>query len=197
MRTTPARIILILIFSLAMWAQDQMPKPDTATTSHSNENQPADTLPRKYVDLWNTGDFDSMKPFFSPFYMTSHGPRFVVDEARLRKAIASWRESMPDLNFKIKDTVIQGDKVAMRLTFTGTYKAQLFPFTLPPKATGPPKTIRGSEMLFFQIKDGKIVEIWEEYDEMVMRLQMGGAWSAPRDATVPPSSKPVPPAPEP
>jgi steroid delta-isomerase-like uncharacterized protein len=197
MRIMLARIILILFFSSAAWAQDQAAKPDTASTSPAPASQPADTLPRKYVDLWNTGDFDSMKPFFSPFYMTSHGPRVAVNEAMLRKVITFWRQSMPDLNFKIKDTIIQGDKVAMRLTFTGTYKAQLFPFTVPPKATDPPKTIRGSEMLFFQLKDGKIVEIWEQYDEMVMRVQMGGVWSEPTESTAKPAPKPAPPAAKP
>jgi hypothetical protein len=49
-------------------------------------------------------------------------------------------------------------------------------------------------MLFFRVKDGKIAEIWEQYDELVMRQQMGGSWKAlseskPSPAT-PPAAKP-------
>ena len=109
---------------------------------------------------------------------------------------------MPDLNFKIEDTIIQGDKVAMRLTLTGTYKTQLFPFTALPGTALPgpvPGKIRATEMLMFQLKDGKIAEIWEEYDEVAMRYQMGGVWSNVADpaaaSTTGPGSK-APPSPK-
>jgi predicted ester cyclase len=106
---------------------------------------------------------------------------------------------MPDLTFKIEDTVIQGDKVAMRLTLSATYKSVLFPFTTPPAPTDPPRTIRAGEMLLFRIKDGKIAEIWEQYDELVMRQQMGGSWKLPATSTpsTKVSAKPTPPASKP
>jgi len=175
--------------------------PDAKSPSSSFANQPVDTLPRKYIDVWNTGDFTLLRTFFSPFFMTSHGHRVPVESGMLERVISFWRRSMPDLNFKIADTVIQGDKVAMRLTFTGTYKAVLFPFTTTPSASGPPKIIHGTEMLFFQITDGKIVEIWEEYDELAMRAEMGGIWSVPKELTAPapkkPAAEPGPAAPKP
>ena len=191
----------------AVLAQNSTPSAPQATTSPSpaqaqsaapaaTPDQPADTLPRQYVDLWNSGDFTQLKSFYSPFMMTSHGHRVRVDAGMLGRVITFWRKSMPDLNFKIADTIIQGDKVAMRLTFTGTYKAVLFPLTASPVEGGPPKTIHGTEMLFFQLKNGKIAEIWEEYDELVMRQQMGGIWSMPKKAMAPASKaspKPAPP----
>ena len=130
-------------------------QPVTAV-SPASADLPIDTLPRKYVDLWNTGDFDQFKPYFSPFFMTSHGPRVLVNEAMLRRVISAWRQSMPDLTFKIEDTIIQGDRVAMRLSMKGTYKNIVFPFTVQPGPDDPPRTVRAAEMLFFRIKDGKI-----------------------------------------
>jgi len=50
----------------------------------------------------------------------------------LKRVITAWRNSMPDLNFKIQDTIAQGDKVAMRLTRSGSYRAIFFPTPLPP-----------------------------------------------------------------
>jgi predicted ester cyclase len=228
MRMILAVFIAVWLCPLAAWAQDeaQTPataapapartesaapapapnpapaaaKPDTQAPSPSPDNQPVDALPRKYIEVWNTGNFDLLKSFFSMFYMTSHEHRVIVEESMLIRVITFWRRSMPDLNFKIADTIIQGDKVAMRLTYTGTYKAILFPFTLAPVNGAPPKTIHGTEMLFFQVKNGKIVEIWEEYDEMVMRFQMGGVWGEPKKATEPPSNpatKPAPPTSKP
>jgi len=31
-------------------------------------------------------------------------------------------------------------------------------------------------MLIFKLKDGKMQELWEEYDELAMRSQMGDVW---------------------
>lgn len=116
--------------------------------------------------------------------------------ALLRKVITVWRRAMPDLNFKIEDTVIQGDTVAMRLSFSGSYKERLFSNTAVP-APNNPRTVRATEMLIFHLKKGKIQQVWEEYDEVRMRTQMGGFWrtneeleaAAASDAQ---SSKPAP-----
>jgi len=35
------------------------------------------------------------------------------------------------------------------------------------------RAVRVSEMVFFRIKDGKIVEAWEEWDEYGLRRQLG------------------------
>lgn len=206
MRTTLAAVIVTWLCLLATGGQSQVQgSAPVATPAHDGnaaspgaaENQPIDTVPRKYVDLWNTGDFDQFKPFFSPFFMNSHGPRVMVDAGMLMRVVTAWRKSMPDLTFKIEDTVIQGDEVAMRLSVIATYKNVLFPFTIQPASNDPPRTIRAAEMLFFRMKDGKIAEIWEQYDELVMRQQMGGSWKALTESTSSKSPPPPPPASKP
>jgi predicted ester cyclase len=107
--------------------------------------------------------------------MVSHGNRVMLKPEMLKRVIVAWRKAMPDLNFKIEDTLIQGDEVAMRLSFTGTYKERLFANTAAP-TTDNPKTIRATEMLMFHLKNGRINQIWEEYDELRMRTLMGGFW---------------------
>lgn len=144
------------------------------TPAPTGETQPPDALARKYVDLWNTGDVDQIKAF-PPFVMNSVAGRVVVSSGMLLSVIANWRKSMPDLHFEVKDTLVQGNKVAMRTVFTGTYKAHLFPFTADPKSI-PDRRIRAADMLMFDIKDGRIVEIWEEYDVAKVQVQMGAKW---------------------
>lgn len=142
----------------------------------SLENQGADTAPRKYVDVWNTGNFDQVECMLSPpTIIVTRGGRVLLRRDNLQKVVTAWRTSMPDLHFKIEDTIIQGDKVAMRLSFTGSYKERLFSNTAKP-SPDVPRTVRATEMLMFLLKDGKIKEIWEEYDEIRMRLEMGGFW---------------------
>jgi hypothetical protein len=109
--------------------------------NQSSESQPMDSMPRKYVEMWNTGDLHPIATMFTyPVFITFHGQKKFLDTGTLAKVIMSWRKSMPDLNFKIEDTIVQGDRVAMRLTFTGS------------------------------------AEIWDDYDELAMRLQMGAVW---------------------
>jgi len=173
------------------------------------EAQPPDALARKYIELWNTGDPEQIKTF-PPFVMNSVAGRVVVNPGMLKSVITNWRKSMPDLNFQVKDTVVQGEKVAMRVVFTGTYKARLFPFTADPKSVGPDRRIRATDMIMFQVKDGKVVEIWEEYDVGLVQAQMGGKWctdvmstaAPPLGSTASPqpapgSANPAPPSPKP
>jgi predicted ester cyclase len=139
------------------------------------ENQPMDAMPRKYVEMWNTGDLGPVGTMFThPAFITFHGQKKLLETGTLAKVITSWRKSMPDLNFKIEDTIVQGDRVAMRLTFSGSYKERLFADTAAPEAA--PRKIHALEMLMFLIRDGKIAEIWDDYDELVMRYQMGAIW---------------------
>ncbi len=172
-------------------AQAQNPAPPATA------DEPADTMPRKYVDLWNTGNFDHLESIFSPpAAMVSHGNRLMLTPEMLKRVIVTWRKAMPDLNFKIEDTIIQGDEVAMRLSFTGSYKERLFANTAMP-ATDNPKTIRATEMLMFHLKNGRIRQIWEEYDELRMRTLMGGFWRSNEElakaaAAAARSSKPAP-----
>ncbi len=155
----------------------QTPPPQAKTGEQvPADKQEPDSMPRRYVELWNTGNFDHIESLFSPpVAMVSRGNRVLLNYEMLRRVISSWRKSMPDLNFKIEDTIVQGDRVAMRLSFTGSYKERLFPGTAKPTPETP-RTVRATEMLMFHLKDGKINQIWEEYDETRMHYEMGGSW---------------------
>ncbi len=168
-------------------ASTQLPTPNSAPaapqgpgevgTTPAQSTSPAlspEALARQYIDLWNTGDEKKIESF-PAFVMNSVAGRVVVVPGMLMSVISNWRRSMPDLNFKIMDTLVQGDKVAMRTILTGTYKARLFANTADPKSI-PDRIVRSGDMMIFQIKDGKIVEIWEEYDVGLMQIQMGGKW---------------------
>ena len=156
-------------------------------------------MSRRYVELWNTGNFDQMESLFTPpVVMVSRGNRVLLTFEMLRRVITAWRKSVPDLNFKIEDTIVEGDKVALRLSFTGSYKERLFAGTAVPTPEIP-RTVRATEMLMFHLKDGKINQIWEEYDEVRMRVEMGGSWhtneeleAAAGRASKPPTAAPFP-----
>lgn len=73
----------------------------------------------------------------------------------------------PDSHFTIDDMVAEGDKVAVRFTFTGTHTGE---------AGGIPPT--NKKLVFwainiYKIIDGKVVEGWERADTLGIMQQMG------------------------
>jgi predicted ester cyclase len=147
----------------------------TAQPSSAEEKQPPEVVARKYAELWNTGNFDVIGSIFKfPAMMSSRGQITRLDANQLRRVITAWHRSMPDLNIKVEDTLVQGEKVAMRLTFTGTYKERLFASTADPKDVS--RNVRATAMWMFDIRDGRITRVWEEYDEIRMHYEMGGFW---------------------
>lgn len=57
--------------------------------------------------------------------------------------------------------------VAVRLILTGTHQGTWK--DIP--ATG--KHVRVTAMMFLRFEDGKLVEIWEDFDELGLRQQLG------------------------
>lgn len=73
----------------------------------------------------------------------------------------------PDLKITVEDTVSDGDKIAARCTVRATHSGEglgVLPTDQPVEFTG---------MAIVKIKDGKIVEAWNEFDFMKMYSQVG------------------------
>ena len=92
----------------------------------------------------------------------------VVGREGLQAQVNLWRGAFPDFHFVIGDLIAEGDLVAARVRFTGTHTGDDW-FGLA--ATG--KSIDVTEMMFFRFEQGLVVEVWEDYDEYVMRQQLG------------------------
>jgi steroid delta-isomerase-like uncharacterized protein len=66
--------------------------------------------------------------------------------------------AIPDMGFSHEDTLVKGDEVLIRWTLTGTNTGNMF--GNPP--TGKPVVLTGFDL--FRIKDGKIAEMWQQYN---------------------------------
>lgn len=92
----------------------------------------------------------------------SPGPEGVIQyRVMLHKAF-------PDLKIKIEDIVAEGDRVAVRATWTGTHRGSL-PF-LPVPVTNRPFTLTG--MVFWRVRDGRLAERWATLDLLGMQRQL-------------------------
>jgi steroid delta-isomerase-like uncharacterized protein len=76
--------------------------------------------------------------------------------------------AFPDLRVKIEDIVAEGDLVAVRAVWTGTHRGVFAPMPLPPTN----RTGRLSGMVFWRVRDGKIVERWATLDNAGLYRQL-------------------------
>ena len=75
--------------------------------------------------------------------------------------------SFPDNKMTLDDMIVEGDKAAIRFTFTGTHKGEYM--GIP--ATN--KKVTGSIIEIHRIAGGKVVEIWQKFDTLSLMQQLG------------------------
>jgi steroid delta-isomerase-like uncharacterized protein len=73
----------------------------------------------------------------------------------------------PDLRVIVEDTVVEDDKIVARCRVTGVHQGE----GLGLAATNKPVEFTG--MCIIRVKDGKIVEAWNEFNFMEMYNQLG------------------------
>jgi steroid delta-isomerase-like uncharacterized protein len=73
--------------------------------------------------------------------------------------VKSMFKAFPDIEFKVGDIIGEGDKVVLRTSFAATHKDEFWGY----KASG--NRIKYiSEVFFYRFKNGKVVEIWFQFD---------------------------------
>jgi len=103
-------------------------------------------------------------------------------EINSREAFVKLQESFfascPDQKITPHMLIAEGDKVAAYATYSGTQTGPLG--DLPPKG----KSMESKFLTIFRIEDGRIAEIWVEWDNLAMLTQLGhfppGDTSAPK-----------------
>jgi predicted ester cyclase len=78
-----------------------------------------------------------------------------------------FRIAFPDLHSTLEDLIAEGEKVAVRFTFTGAQQGAL----LGNAPTG--KQVRVTAILITRLVTGKFVEGWITYDGLGMLQQLG------------------------
>lgn len=111
---------------------------------------------RKFWQSFNTGDLDAT-------WTTYLAPRMLPHATEGDYTRATWLEAEKQLwvafdgvKVEILDQVAEGDRVATRITITGTQKAEFF--GVP--SSGLFATLTGTT--FDRVEDGQIVEHWAE-----------------------------------
>jgi steroid delta-isomerase-like uncharacterized protein len=124
---------------------------------------------RTWIEGLNRGDVSIADRVFAPDCVIhingSPDPNLGVDG--FKQMISGLLAAFPDLHLTIDDQIQAGDKVATRWSAEGTNRG---PFGAVP-ATG--RRVRVNGLILDRVAGGKVVERWEQWDQMGMMQQLG------------------------
>ena len=116
-------------------------------------------------DGWNKGNLSIFDELVDN-NVVHHGNKTQGLEA-FKQTISADMTAYPDLHMTIEDMIAEGDKVVVRYTFSGTQEGETQ--GIPP--TGKHVTVTG--IFICRCADGKIVEEWENWDDLGVFKQLG------------------------
>ncbi len=125
---------------------------------------------RFHMDIFQEGNLDAADEILSPDFVW-HGGGGPGEDQRgpepTKQVASALIAAFPDRRITHEDTLVAGDKVLIRWTMSGTQEGE-FAGIAP---TGRRVTVTGFDL--FRIEGGKIVEMWQELDQLGLLQQLG------------------------
>jgi steroid delta-isomerase-like uncharacterized protein len=126
---------------------------------------------RWFEEVWNKGHADAIDEMLAEDGIV-HGLSDDVNKPMrgtrdFRPFHTQFRGAFPGIYVVVEDTIAEGDKVAARCSVRGKHSGAHLGFA-PSNAT-----VEFTGMVIVRIKDGKIVEGWNNFDFMQMYRQIG------------------------
>jgi steroid delta-isomerase-like uncharacterized protein len=124
---------------------------------------------RWFEEVWNKGRTEAIDEMTSPD-IVGHGQAQHDTDIGLKEFkpfVVSLRNAFPDMKVEIDQTFEEGDKVVARWTSTMTHKGDFLGIA----PTGKKVSITGTTIQ--RILNGKIVEGWDNWDQLGLLVQIG------------------------
>jgi steroid delta-isomerase-like uncharacterized protein len=141
----------------------------TSTTSTMSNGSPAmsernkKTVEELFEQCFNNGQMQALDRLVSPDFVGAQGEK---GPEALRRTALGLRTAFPDIHYTVSAVVAEGDKVAVRWSWSGTHKAPFRAFA----PTGKAMTNTGTAI--FELRDGKIVSAAIETDRLGFLQQL-------------------------
>jgi predicted ester cyclase len=131
------------------------------------------SLVDRYVAAFNNHDVNAFADVIADKYV-QHNGRAGQGLAGTQATFKTYFDTFPDMHAQVEDTIIGGDKVVARLTFTATHTkpVQLGPGAPLFQPTG--KKLTWSDIEIWRVADGKFVEHWDQSDLLGLARQLRG-----------------------
>ena len=128
-------------------------------------------LRRWFEEVWNKGRADAIAEMMAEDAVAHGLSDDVAKPLRGPKGFlpfhAQFREAFPNIEVVVEDQIGEGDKVATRCSVRGKHTGDSLGFAATELA------VEFTGITIVRIKDGKIVEAWNDFDFMRMYKQLG------------------------
>lgn len=139
----------------------------------AQENKNKEIYRHVLNELYNHANLEVIDEHLSPdFVYHVSMPGISPDREGAKQFVRGITSAFSDIRYTVEDLVAEGDKVVARWSSRGVHTGEL----MGVPATGKEVTTTGISMA--RIVDGKIREVWSEFDALGM-LQQLGAMEAP------------------
>ena len=125
-------------------------------------------LTDRFAGAWATGDMAVLDEVLAPnFVFHAPPPGVGSDREGYKQFVSMNHAAFPDFQVTVEGVVAEGDRVARRVTLSGTHKGEYM--GIPP--TGKQMTM--GVITIERIEGGKIAEQWGEADMLGLMQQLG------------------------
>jgi steroid delta-isomerase-like uncharacterized protein len=133
----------------------------------SVENNKA--IARRFIQVWGDGNLDIVDELAAPALVVRYPtiPEVIQGSREFRHVLAGFRSAFTDSALRVEEEIAEGEKVAIRWSFSGTHKGSL----LGVPATG--KRVTWTGITIYRIVDGRVVEEQGEEDFLGFFRQVG------------------------
>ena len=146
------------------------------TTNNPDDTATTENIVRAFYEPFRTGDTSTYDEVLAEDWTDLPlAPGQEQGPAGMAAQIALFRHAMPDYTVEHQDVIVQGDKVAVRNTVSGTHQGAFMGL----EPTG--KRVEMRTMDVHQVRDGKIITTWHLEDFAGLMGQL----NAPVDAPTP------------
>lgn len=161
-------VSLILCFSFSCRDSGVMEELEEFKAQAELEQQNIE-MAKAYIEALNGGNFDAFKDFLSTDYAI-YSPSGYPEPVSREKLVENYkgvREAFSEFIWNIEDIMAAGDKVICRIKVRGTTKSGVQ--GLPETA----KEVKFSLITIMRMENGKVVEEWQEDDQLGFARQLG------------------------
>jgi len=131
----------------------------------STENNKA--IVRRFFAEYQQGNLDGAEEVLAADFVHHQPGSTPQNREEYRQLGSAFLKAFPDMQWIIEDQVSEGDKVATRLTISGTHRGELL--GIPPSG----KQVNFTEIAIDRLVGGKIAERWNLVDTLGMMQQLG------------------------
>jgi steroid delta-isomerase-like uncharacterized protein len=127
------------------------------------------TIVKRVVEeILNKGDMSAFDELFADDYVMHNMPVPDIpgNKEGFRKIVLATRQAFPDVNVHIDDIVAEGEFAVFHDRVEATSKGDFM--GVPPNG----KRVQWTEIHFFKIRDGKIIEHWANFDQLGILQQL-------------------------